>query len=143
MEILVADQPEKTPVALGRLLHAPVRQVVAPADQRGRVAVLQAAIAFVHRQRQECVAIERRARLARLEKPNVRLAQAGQIGLHPVQIQPRHTPADGDFVRHAVHAEAAMREAARLDWAVDQRLVVLRQIRAELTRAGAARGGQP
>jgi len=96
-----------------------------------------------HRHGEEAVALERRPARARLEQPDLHLAHARQVGGQPRHVQPRHPAGDRDLVRHAQHVEAAERERAHLDRAVDQLVVVARRVGAEAAAPRAARRREP
>jgi hypothetical protein len=105
MEVLVAAEPEIRAIAFRRFGPPLHRQVGAIADQRGRRAVLEAAVAVADRQRHEHVAVHRRFLRFRLEQRDLRFAHTLQIGAQALQIELRHAPRDYDVVRHAVRVE--------------------------------------
>ncbi len=85
----MTGQPEEVAIALGGVLHTGKRQVVAPADQCGRVAVLQPAVALADGERHEAVAFKRRLATARLEQADLLLADAGEVRGEAVHIELR------------------------------------------------------
>jgi hypothetical protein len=102
VEVLVAAQTEKGPIALRHAAHAGVGQVVARAEQRGRGAVLESAVAVADGGDQEDIALHR-SRFA--EEADLPFADALQVGGEARQIAVV-AAADGDFVRHAAGLES-------------------------------------
>ncbi|EWS52866.1 hypothetical protein X551_04348 [Methylibium sp. T29] len=127
VEVLVADQAQQRHVAVGRRLHAVARQVAAVGDQRGAGAVLQAAVAVVHRVEQKDVALERRL-LAAVPEGDLRLADAPGVGQQALAVEAGQHSGHDELVRHPRRLEAAAPEAAQLHRVVDQFVVAGRLV---------------
>ncbi len=127
VEVLMAAQAQEGPVALGRLLHSGLRQIVARAQQGGRGPVLQPAVALPHGSRQKDVTIHRSGLAEQADLP---LAQGLQIPAEAVHVGVV-LPGDDDVMRHAAGLERSQRELPHLHRMVDQFVVVRCTIGAE------------
>src|SRR5512134_4075036 len=106
MEVLVAGHAEKRSIRLGRILHADEWHSLPLADQCRRVAVLQPAVTVAERQRQKRVSRKRCAAAARLEKLDLGLAYAREVGGQPLHVETGNAAGHDDLVRHAENIEA-------------------------------------
>ena len=91
--------------------EAELRQVAPAADQRGGVAVLQAAVAVAHGMQHEDVVLEGRLLLA-MPKADLRFADFFQVSGEPLAIEIRHPARNRHLMRHTVRFKADQRELA-------------------------------
>ncbi|MNQ77235.1 hypothetical protein D3C85_920950 [compost metagenome] len=142
MEVLVAHQAQKAPVAVALALLAQHRQVLARRHQRRAGAMLQPAVTVARHHRHEDVAVgtvqERRALRARFEERDLCLADLLHVVGDARQIQIRRDAGEHQFVLGPMGDETRHLRRAHLDGMVDQRVVVRRQVQAEAVAAGRA-----
>ncbi len=132
VEILVAHEPQESPVAFALALLAQHRQVLARRHQRRAGAMLQAAVAVARHHRHEDIAVravqERRALRAGFEESDLRLADLLHVVRDARQIQIRRHAREHQFVLRAVRHKARHLRRTHLDRVIDQRVIVRRQV---------------
>ncbi|MCY1513852.1 hypothetical protein D9M68_483710 [compost metagenome] len=146
VEVLVADEAQQRGVALGLLLlFAAQRQVAAVADERGGVAVLEPAVAVVHRVEHEHVAVDRQLRPAALAglvavpEADLGFADGLGVGNEAIAVERGRGARDHEAVRHAAGLELGAPEGAHLDRAVGQFVVAGGAVAAEAVLVGLRR----
>ena len=135
MEILVAAQPQKCLVSIRQTAHARERQIAPVGQQRGRGAVLEAAIALSHDHRHEEITLDRRRRAEQADLPGADLLQIGTQALE-IAVVPA---GDRDFMAHPASIEMRLGERAHFDRVIDQLVIVGRPVAAEALRTGPVR----
>ena len=147
MEILVADQAQERGVALARLGLAYSGQVAPGGDQRGAVAMLQAAIAFGHGVQHKNIVRKRHlarqcfGRLALLAMPKADLgfANSACVGQQAFAVKRRQSACNYQAVRNAAGDKLATPKRAQLKWAIGQFVVIHSLVSAKSTCVGAYR----
>ena len=124
MKILVTDEALQRGVALSLPCTSKAWQVLALADERGGVAMLQAAIALVHRVEHEEVIFKRWLAALAVPERDGGFTNFLRIGQEACAVKARASTRHHKAVRHARRHEFSAPKLAQLKGRVGQRVVV-------------------
>ena len=146
VEVFMADQAQQGGVALGLLGLAQARQIAAAADQRSAIAVLQPAVAIVHRIEHEHIFLKGGfggrlggglpAHLIRaVPKQHFCFHNLLRVSQQAFAIKAGRCAADDKLMLHAAHIEAAAPELADLKRRIGQFVVIGEAVAAQMARS--------
>ena len=124
VKVLVADESAQRGVTVGYFFVAKAWQVTPVADQRGRVAVLQPAVAVINGIEHEQVIFKGRF-LTAVPKPDLRFANFLGVRQQLIAVKTGRSTGHHKAVRHAAGLEAAAPESAHLHRRIHQRVVTV------------------